>query len=1063
VTLARVSAGLAPAAFALLAAVLAALGAVPTVEAGWAAVAVALGFVPTGWLAPAGWRRRAAELSLLAPALALTLIADPTMRRMALPPLLAAAGWAATAAALPRAGRRDAALISAGLALAVRSAGGLGLSGHQAGEVVLAVVAPALAAWALSRAVGPAPALSLFLGALPLERSPLAAVGLLVAGVLLARIGKPLPLAGRALRGVAPALPAAALVLATLSPWGGLAPARALPGAGWPALAAAVAAAAAAVWLPPAAGGAAWLAATLAFGPLQPPPPDRPGVELTSAAPTADLPAAESGTYVVDLALANGASVLAGRPIARAGEVTLRAGVDAAEWAHERADVVPTVAHPLPARPVWRPSGLGADALWGVSGRSIYTLDAGVAPRITREPTLPPEVVVSVVSAGPARPTPPRSWPLPAWLLAAALAVALLEIVSGTWRSPWSALPWVPIIAGSLVARMPVEPLRLLVERHAVDLALAALLAAWLPAARAWLARGRVFAAAAALLVPLAVATPRLTPSLYGDEPFHLIVLDSLAHDHDLDLSNNYDLERHPYNRIYITTAFLHSPALAVLLLPGYLLAGRTGALLLLALAGAGVVALVARRCRQLGCPTGRVRLLVVLLLLTYPLATFSSQIWVEVPAALAVAACLVLLAATPARRAAVTTLAALGVVVKTRLGLILLPLAAVAWWPRRARWRELRTGLAVVGAVAALGIATSLLTTGRPFGYRTPASLVPRSWTQPVRVVGGLLFDPSGGLAFAAPLALVALAGVPALWRRGGAGERAVLAGGAATVVALLHSHEWYGGGAPPARYLVPLLPAFALASAQVLTRPKRWRSLARLLVPPSLVVAWVLVSRPHVSVNPGDGGWWLADAVARRFAVDARDLVPSFLVVRPASFLVPAALVIAAAALVLLARRAPVAARTIARCSIALALTTASAALVTLHRRSDRVVEVEAPQVQHLGGLPEPPEGTFSRFTYPGGWRLAAGDRVVVPIDVPPGAGVVLEGWLEGGAPAGATLEVSWDGGVPACVPVAGTGRGRVALPPGPSGQRRRLGVALATPAAGSVVLDRVVVVTP
>jgi hypothetical protein len=629
VTLARVSAGLAPAAFALLAAVLAALGAVPTIEAGWAAVTVALGFLPTGWLAPAGWRRRAAEFSLLAPAIALTLLADPTMRRMALPPLLAAAGWAAAAAALPRAGRRGGALISAGLALAVRSAAGPGLAGHEPGEVVLAVVAPALAAWGLSHAVGPSPGLSLLLGALPLERSPLAAVGLLVAGLLLARVGRPLPVAGRALRGVAPALPAMALVLATLSPWGGLPPHRALPNAGWPALAAAVAAGAAATWLPPAAGGAAWLAATLAFGPLQPPPPDRPGVELTAVAPSADLPVAESGLYVVDLALANGGLVPSGRPIAHAGEVTLRAGIDAAEWAHERADVLPTVAHPLPAWPVWRPTGLGADTLWGVSGRSTYRLPSGARPRITRDGTLPPEVVVSVATAGSGRPTPPRGWPLPVWILAAAALVAALQALSGTLRRPVAAVPWIVLVSASLIARMPVEPLRLLAERHAVDIALVALMAAWLPAAGVWLARQRTFLAAAALLVPIAVATPGLFPP-GGDQQYHLIVLRSLADDRDLELDNNYDLERYPENRIYVTDHFLHSPALALLLLPGYLVAGRAGALLLLALGGAGVVALVTRQARALGTTPSRAALLATLLLLSYPLATFSTQIWVE-------------------------------------------------------------------------------------------------------------------------------------------------------------------------------------------------------------------------------------------------------------------------------------------------------------------------------------------------------------------------------------------------------------------------------------------------
>ena len=80
-------------------------------------------------------------------------------------------------------------------------------------------------------------------------------------------------------------------------------------------------------------------------------------------------------------------------------------------------------------------------------------------------------------------------------------------------------------MTAAAVARMPVEPLRLVLERHGVDVALVALVAAWLPAARALFAERRRFLAAALLLVPIALATPRLTPPMYGDEPFHLVVL----------------------------------------------------------------------------------------------------------------------------------------------------------------------------------------------------------------------------------------------------------------------------------------------------------------------------------------------------------------------------------------------------------------------------------------------------------------------------------------------------------------------------------------------------------
>ena len=264
-------------------------------------------------------------------------------------------------------------------------------------------------------------------------------------------------------------------------------------------------------------------------------------------------------------------------------------------------------------------------------------------------------------------------------------------------------------------------PLGVLAERHAVDLALAALLAAWLPAARVWLGRRRVFVAAAALLVPLALATPHLTPSLYGDEPFHLIVLDSLAHDHDLDLSNNYDLQHHPYNRIYMTgKIFLHSPVLALLLLPGYLVDGRAGALVVLALAGAALVAVLVRRRprprRARAAPGAARRSACCSPTRSPPSAPRSGSSWWGRSAA---AWCLVLLARPVPRRIAVTAVAALGIAVKTRLGLILSPLAAVAWWPRRWRMREVAVSGAVLALATAAALAVEALFLGYPLGMR--------------------------------------------------------------------------------------------------------------------------------------------------------------------------------------------------------------------------------------------------------------------------------------------------------------------------------------------------------
>ena len=287
------------------------------------------------------------------------------------------------------------------------------------------------------------------------------------------------------------------------------------------------------------------------------------------------------------------------------------------------------------------------------------------------------------------------------------------------------------------------------------------------------------------------------------------------------------------------------------------------------------------------------------------------------------------------------------------------------------------------------------------------------------------------------------------------------MLIGCGLTVVALLHSTEWYGGGAPPARYLVPMLPAFVLAGGMVLARPQRWRRLLPLLLPPSIVVWWVLVTRPHLSINPGDGGYWLADALSRRFAADGRSFFPSFLVINTATLTVPVIMVVLVLLVVWIAKRRAVVGTVLARGWIAVWLVAAAALVLALGQRPDRVVEAEAPQVSRSGGSPVPRAGTVARYSHRRGWRLDDGDRVTVPLNILGGGEVVLEGWLLGTAQKAAKLELSWDEKEEYLVPWRGermTERIGISAPPG--GGRHRLSITLHSPPQGAVVLDRLIV---
>jgi hypothetical protein len=1028
-------------AFAALAAALAGLGSIPWPEAIWTSTAVALAFVPTGWWASGGVIRRLAEASLIPAAFAMTLVSDALMRRMVLPPLLLLAIWTAAAAAWDRVPERWWPRLAGVLGLAARAAIGLGLSGFGFLPVISALAVAMALPWMAVKRWGPRAAeLAMLIGAVvPWQNRPLTAVVVVVACGVFGIAGGP---GGRdrLVRGWVPGVGGAALFAAALASWPGLLMSQLFPDHIALAWLIGIVLLVVTPRLPSSAAGLVWLAATLLLGSVVAPSPEQRAFELKAEHGELRMSAGTGGEYVVDLVVETDQEVADETPVA-----VLRSG-------SER--------HLIPAASpeqdvVWRPHHVGAEGGWLAAQRSRFFIPEGQRPWFSRYPDLGDDIRVHVETIGAVRPTPPRDWFLPRWLLAAAAAVIVIQFASGTWRSSVGGLPWMVLVVGSLVARSSVEPLRLVGERFAVDLALAALLVAWLPAANIWLRRGRVLLTAAALLVPLALATSHLSPSLYGDEPFHLVVMESLVSDRDLDIADDLDLEAHPQNRLYAPgRPLFHSPVLGMLLLTGYLLAGRTGALVLLALLGAALVSLIRKRAAQLGVRTSTVAALVIVLSATYPLAVFSTQIWPELPGALAVAALLVVAARPTGGRWLALGVAAIAAAVKTRLGLLTFPVAAAPWFRRRPL-----LGFFALALATAVVFGVGWVTMGHPFGpYRRLSHLVPSDPGLAFKVIGGIVFDAAGGLVFTAPLLVAALAGLALLWRRGGAGERLLLVGCGLTVAALLHSSEWYGGGAPPARYLVPMLPAFALAGGMLVDRPRRWRRLLILLLPPSVVAWWVLVTRPHLSINPGDGGYWLADALSRRFAADGRSLFPSFLVVDWATFAVPALIVAAALITVWAAKRSPRIAGVVVRVWVALWLAAAMALVSILGLRVDRVVEAEAPQVRKSGGRPVPPAGTVARYSHRRGWRLDDRDRIVVPLNLENGSQVALEAWTLGTSEKWAILEMRWNDGEVLSVPCRDVADfENIFVPPPPGAGRHWLTIAVRSPPNGAVVLDR------
>jgi hypothetical protein len=347
--------------------------------------------------------------------------------------------------------------------------------------------------------------------------------------------------------------------------------------------------------------------------------------------------------------------------------------------------------------------------------------------------------------------------------------------------------------------------------------------------------------AAAGIWVP-ATHTTETT----ADEPQYLLTAISLATDGDLDIADELAGGRwRAFHAVDLPeqTAPLaggrrlspHDPLLPLLLAGPVAAGGWVGAkLAMAALAGVLAALLLWTAVRRLGVPLAAATLAAGVFACSPPLAVYGSQVYPELPAALAVLAAVAALTTTPAAPgglAARPTLVVGGAVVALPwLGVKYAPVAAavalVAGW-RLARAGRGRRALALAGSLAAAGIVFLVLHRWW-YGGWTPYAAGDHFVAGELSVVGaepdylgrsrrllGLLVDRGFGLAAWQPAWLLAVPALAALVRRRPAGWAALaapLAAGwlVATFVALTMHGWWFAG-----RQVVVVLPLAALAVA--------------------------------------------------------------------------------------------------------------------------------------------------------------------------------------------------------------------------------------------------------
>ena len=400
----------------------------------------------------------------------------------------------------------------------------------------------------------------------------------------------------------------------------------------------------------------------------------------------------------------------------------------------------------------------------------------------------------------------------------------------------------------------------------------------------------------AIVAVVLAVVHAIIRLPLNGDEPHYLVISSSILDDGDVELANDYDLERYrsfyqgslePRHTVF-TRAGRHYPVhglgTSVLVAPAFAFAGVDGARATMLLICAVGAALLWSAVRSATGSPGAAWVSVAVLVLQVPFATQSAQIYPDAPAA--AVACAVLWTMRrieTSGRVSILEAALLGLclsslpwlhirlsIVSAAFGIGVLLLA----WRRRLDANQLAWFLVPPFVAGALWVASIFVM----FETLNPLATLYHSGafsSIPLGVIG-LLTDQEFGLLPYAPAVVFGIAG---LW------NRSLPVTSAASIAAILgtlvttSSHGWWGGTNSPARFLVPVLPMLACGAGywwSNATRALRHACGVGIVIGATLLALGAYAGGGRYLVNSPDGRGtlfcWLSDSI------DMAAALPSF-----------------------------------------------------------------------------------------------------------------------------------------------------------------------------------------
>lgn len=389
-----------------------------------------------------------------------------------------------------------------------------------------------------------------------------------------------------------------------------------------------------------------------------------------------------------------------------------------------------------------------------------------------------------------------------------------------------------------------------------------------------------------------------------GDEPHYLMIARSVAFDGDLDLTNDYSDSRnligagtlepglhvHPGRDGVLRP--VHDVGLPLLAAPvlrvayplaewldatvprDWLTRAKLNASLilrhefsLLMAIIAGLIAIeVWRPLVKHGIDRRRAFWWALLVTVSPPLLSYSFLFYTELVAALIVLVCLRRIQEPWVPTGALLTGVLVGLLtfIHIRNAPISLALAAVAVVTHRREFSALALFAIGVGAIAAVRTALNWQFWGTPISSPHVRFGGVDTLEGTLREIGvrasGLLFDQEFGLLTLAPIYLLTLPGFVLLWRR-----RPLLAGVLTVVVGAgllgillpyLNVHGWTGAWSPAPRFLVPLVPLFAVLTAIAGTAMTGRRAFfVTCLIALQIVINVLVWNEPKVLWETGDG----------------------------------------------------------------------------------------------------------------------------------------------------------------------------------------------------------------